>query len=137
MMNPNTAARWFGRVMWVGIFANLALALPTIAAPTLMIDMMSLPTASPDLWPRFAAVLLVILSVFYMPAAVDVHRYRVPAWMAVASRATGVVFFLVEGSPYLMFALFDFVFFVPEAILLTIVARGTRAPVPPARVAAA
>ena len=28
-----TAGRWFSRVVWLGILANLALALPTIAAP--------------------------------------------------------------------------------------------------------
>ena len=26
-------ARWFTRVMWIGIVANLALALPTLVAP--------------------------------------------------------------------------------------------------------
>ena len=30
-------ARWFTRVMWVGIVANLALALPTLLAPERML----------------------------------------------------------------------------------------------------
>jgi hypothetical protein len=123
--------------MWLGIFANLALALPTLAAPTFMIETISLPTATPDLWPRFAALLLVILSVFYTPAATDVDRYRIVAWFAVGSRLTGVLFFLVEGSPYLMFGLFDFVFLVPQAFLLTLIARGSKAPAPKAQAAAA
>lgn len=134
-MNPDTAARWFQRVVWAGIFANLALALPTIAAPAFMIDMISLPTATPDLWPRFAGLLLVLLSVFYTPAAIDVDRYRIVAWFAVGSRLTGVLFFAVEGAPYLMFGLFDLAFFIPEAALLTIVARGSRAPAPRPQVA--
>jgi hypothetical protein len=33
MINDTTAGRWLRRVIWLGIFANLALALPTIAAP--------------------------------------------------------------------------------------------------------
>src|SRR6185503_8232175 len=33
MINDTPAGRWFKRVMWLGILANLALALPTIAAP--------------------------------------------------------------------------------------------------------
>lgn len=123
--------------MWVGIVANLALALPTLAAPVFMIETISLPTATPDLWPRFAALLLVLLSVFYTPAATDVDRYRIVAWFAVGSRLTGVLFFLVEGSPYLLFALFDFVFFVPQLALLTIVAKGSRAPAPKAQAAVA
>jgi hypothetical protein len=126
MINPDTARRWFHRVTWVGIFANLALALPTIAAPTFMIDTVSLPTATPDLWPRFAGLLLLILSVFYMPAATDIDRYRVVGWFAVGSRLTGFLFFLIEGAPYLMFGLFDLVFFIPQAALLTIIERGPK-----------
>ena len=71
MINDTTAGRWFRRVMWLGILANLALALPTIAAPDMMIELTRLPTATPVLWPRFAGLLLVILSVFYTPAGTD------------------------------------------------------------------
>lgn len=127
MVNPSTAKRWFMRVVWVGIFANLALALPTLAAPAQLIAMASLPTATPDLWPRFAAVLLILLSLFYMPAATDPDRYRANAWFAVAARLVGVLFFLIEGPSYRMLALFDLVFFLPEAALLTLMVRGERA----------
>ena len=124
MMSPATATRWFKRIVWIGIFANLALAFPTLAAPTLVIEMASLPTATPDLWPRFAALLLVLLSVFYMPAAIDPDRYRANAWFTVGSRLVGVVFFLLDEPAYRMFALFDFVFFAPEAVLLYFMVRA-------------
>src|ERR671919_428008 len=100
MVSANTAERWFKRVVWIGIAANLALAFPTIAAPTLVIEMASLPTATPDLWPRFAALLLVLLSVFYMPAAIDPTRYRANAWFTVGSRLVGVLFFLADEPAY-------------------------------------
>ena len=90
MINDTTAGRWFRRIMWLGIFANLALALPTIAAPDMMIDLMRYPTATPALWPRFAGLLMVILSAFYTPAATDLDRYRIVAWFAIGSRAAGV-----------------------------------------------
>jgi hypothetical protein len=124
MMSPATAARWFKRIVWIGIFANLALAFPTLAAPTMVIEMASLPTATPDLWPRFAALLLVLLSVFYMPAAVDPDRYRANAWFAVGSRLVGVVFFVLHEPAYRMLGLFDLVFFVPEAVLLYFMVRA-------------
>jgi hypothetical protein len=125
MANQTTAGRWFRRVMWVGIAANLALALPTLAAPAAIIAMASLPTATPDLWPRFAALLLVLLSVFYMPAGLDIDRYRATAWFAVASRLAGVLFFSIEPA-YRLFMYFDLVFFVPLAVLLTLAVRGAR-----------
>lgn len=134
MADATWAGRWFKRVMWVGIVANLALALPTIAAPSQIIAMSGLPTATPDLWPRFAALLLVLLSVFYMPAGLDIDRYRASAWCAVASRLAGVVFFTFEPG-YRMFAVFDGIFLVPLALLLTLAVRREKAPAPPAVVA--
>lgn len=125
MANNTTPGRWFRRVMWMGIAANLALALPTLAAPAAIIATASLPTATPDLWPRFSALLLVLLSVFYMPAGLDIDRYRATAWFAVASRLAGVVFFSLEPA-YRMFMYFDLAFLVPLAVLLTMAVRSAK-----------
>jgi hypothetical protein len=111
--------------MWVGIVANVALAVPTLAAPAQMIALSGLPTATPDLWPRFSALLLVLLSLFYVPAGVDIDRYRSTAWFAVVSRLAGVVFFAFEPA-YRLFGYFDLVFLVPLAILLTLAVRRER-----------
>ncbi len=124
MINDTTAGRWFKRVMWLGILANLALALPTIAAPDYMIELTRLPTATPVLWPRFAGLLLVILSVFYTPAGTDIDRYRIVAWFAIGSRAAGVLFFLPQAT-YRMFGLFDGVFLVPQLLLLIVALQST------------
>jgi hypothetical protein len=117
MINDTTAGRWFRRVMWLGIFANLALALPTIAVPDMMIELMRYPTVTPLLWPRFAGLLLVILSVFYTPAGTDIDRYRIVAWFAIGSRVAGVLFFMPQAT-YRMLGLFDLVFLVPQLLLL-------------------
>ena len=123
MINDTTAGRWLKRVIWLGILANLALALPTLAAPDMMMELVRLPTATPVLWPRFAALLLVLLSVFYSPAAVDLDRYRIVAWLAIGSRAAGVLFFLPQAT-YRLFGLFDLAFLVPELLLLLVAING-------------
>ena len=123
MINDTTAGRWLKRVIWLGIFANLALALPTLAAPDFVMDRVGLPTATPLLWPRFAGLLLIILSVFYTPAATDLDRYRIVAWFAIASRAAGVLFFVPQAT-YRMLGLFDLVFLVPELLLLLVAING-------------
>ena len=123
MINDTTAGRWLKRVIWLGIFANLALALPTLAAPDFMMDRVGLPTATPLLWPRFAGLLLIILSVFYTPAATDLDRYRIVAWFAIASRAAGVLFFVPQATCR-MLGLFDLVFLVPELLLLLVAING-------------
>lgn len=130
MINDTTAGRWLKRVIWLGIFANLALALPTLAAPDMIIDRVGLPTATPVLWPRFAGLLLIILSVFYTPAATDLDRYRIVAWLAIASRAAGVLFF-VPQSTYRMLGLFDLAFLVPELLLLIVALQSTAGNVAP------
>ena len=133
-IGATASGRWFRRVLWIGIVANIALAIPTMADPAAMLARTSLPPSDPLLWPRFAALLLILLSIFYMPAGIDPDRYRANAWMAVGSRLVGVMFFLVFQSPdYRTLGLVDLVFFVPEAILLTVAVRAAQAVVPPAR----
>ena len=123
-IRETSPGRWFRRVMWVGIVANLGLAIPTMLYPAMMLARNSLPPAEPLLWPSFAALLLILLSVFYMPAGIDPDRYRANAWFAVASRLVGVVFFFVFQSPeYRLLGMVDLVFFVPEVILLTVAVR--------------
>jgi hypothetical protein len=126
MIRSTTAGRWFMRVMWLGIAANLALALPTMAAPDQMTALFELPTVTPNLWARFAGLLLVLLSVFYMPAASNPDKYRAQAWTAVGSRLAGVLFFFSEPRVYLMLGLFDLLFFVPQALLLWLALRAVR-----------
>ena len=118
------AGTWFKRVLWVGILANFGLAVPTLFAPGRMIDLIGLPPATPLLWPQFAGLLLILLSIFYMPAGIDFMRYRATAWSAVGSRLAGVIFFVgFQSREYHMLGYFDLVFLVPEAILLTLALR--------------
>ncbi|HEV3056619.1 MAG TPA: hypothetical protein VGY48_00165 [Vicinamibacterales bacterium] len=62
-LNTLTAGRWFKRVLWIGILANLALAVPALLAPSQVLALSSLPPATPLVWTQFAALLLVLLSI--------------------------------------------------------------------------
>ena len=118
-LTSDSAARWFSRVVWLGIAANLALAVPTLLVPARMLAFSNLPITDPLLWTQFAALLLILLSAFYGPAALDPRRYRLVAWLSVLARLAGVVFFvLFQPREYHLFGYFDLVFFVPEAALL-------------------
>jgi hypothetical protein len=111
-------AAWFRRVMWLGIGVNVSLALPTLLWPGRMLAVFDLPIPSEIMWTRFAALLLILLSLFYVPAAFDPFRYRVIAILAVASRLVGVLFFFLIHTSYWLFGALDLAFFVPEALLL-------------------
>jgi hypothetical protein len=113
-----TSETWFERVMWVGICANVALALPTLLWPAEMLAFSRLPDAIPLVWVRFSSLLLILLSSFYVPAALDCRRARVNAWLATAARLAGAIFFACQAREYWLFGAFDFAFFLPQALLL-------------------
>jgi hypothetical protein len=123
-----TSLQWFRRVVWLGIVANCALAIPTLVAPDRLIALSGLPPASPIVWPQFAALLLVLLSVFYIPAGIDPVRYRATAWSSVGARLAGVIFFIgFQPAAYHMLGFFDLAFFIPEAMLLPFALRPATA----------
>jgi hypothetical protein len=113
-----TAAAWFQRVMWCGIIANLALAVPTLLWPEQMLALSRLPSATPLLWVRFSSLLLILLSSFYAPAAIDCVRHRTNAWLGTGGRLAGVLFFALQSREYWLFGAFDFLFFLPQVLLL-------------------
>jgi hypothetical protein len=128
---PNPFARWFGRVVWVGAAANVLLALPAFFATAAFLEFavgpyeQVAPGPDPLVWPRFAALLLVLLSLFYLPAAIDPARYRASAWLAVLARFAGAAFFLPQR--YLAFGLYDLSFGVVQGVLLLLAVRAARA----------
>src|SRR5579864_4651659 len=98
-MNPsskNTVSVWILRhtiLLWFGIFLNSLFIVPLLFFPRWMLDLFNIPLEE-LIWARAAAGLLMIISVFYVPAAVDFMRYRANAYIAVFfSRTFGASFF--------------------------------------------
>jgi hypothetical protein len=119
----NSYATWFGRVVLLGVAINLGLSIPTLFIPERMLALLQLPVAEPTLWVQFSANLLILLSLFYIPAAIDPMRYQTSAWLAVFSRVAGTVFFLTQPRDYLLFGLFDMTFAAVEGLLLVLAMR--------------
>jgi hypothetical protein len=93
---------------------------------------MGFDVAYPNLWPRFAAWLLILLSLFYIAGANDMNRYRANAVLAVCCRFAGAAFFIGAvaligfETRYLLFGGIDLVFGIPEAIFLALAIRRQR-----------
>jgi hypothetical protein len=109
---------WFRRVMWLGIVSNVIVALVSITQTPMVLEFLKLPPAEPLVWPRFAAFLLILLSGFYIPAALNPSGNIFASIFAVVCRFGGVIFFSIVGGRYIVFGLFDFIFGLPQAILL-------------------
>lgn len=120
----NTYANWFKRIVLLGVVVNLVLAIPTLVVPEVMLALFNLPLAVPLIWVQFSANLLILLSLFYIPAALDPFRHQASAWLAVAARVAGVIFFLTQAKIYLLFGLLDLCFAIPEGLLLILAYRA-------------
>ena len=123
----NRYAIGFRWAVILGVVANLALAVPGVFAPNAVLGLADLPPSMQQLWPSFASLLLILLSLMYLPAAYDPFAYRPVAWLAVAARLTGAVYFLGFHRDYLLFGLLDLTFGVIEGVLL--IAAYARGPV--------
>jgi len=80
-------------LVWFGIFLNSLFIIPLLFFPRWMLDLFGIPLEE-LIWARESAGLLMIISVFYVPAAIDFGRYRANAYIAVfPSRTFGATFF--------------------------------------------
>jgi hypothetical protein len=122
----NIYAKWFGRIVWLGVIVNLALAIPTLFIPDRMLALFKLEPAEPTIWVSFAANLLILLSLFYIPAAINLYHYRANAWLSVFSRFAGVTFFLFHPKAYFVFGLLDLTFAIPTGILLILALQAEK-----------
>lgn len=116
---------WFGRAMWLGILVNLALAAPGIFLPNTVLATADQPLAlETPVWPAFASLLLALLSLFYIPGAIDPYRHRATAILSVLARLAGVAFFLLLWpGTYPGFGYLDLFMFLLQAPLLYLTLR--------------
>ncbi len=127
----NTYAKWFGRVVWLGIIGNIIFGLLGLFAPNTLFVLFSLEPAAPTVWVRDAGLFIIFLSLFYIPAAQDPFRYRYYAWLLVIARLAYVVFWFIGvlvlpdfGSEYLKFGVVDLAISIPQVILLLLAFRN-------------
>jgi hypothetical protein len=94
----STVSVWIMRhtiLVWFGIFLNALFIVPLLFCPRWLLDLFGIPLDQ-LIWARGSAGLLMIISVFYVPAAVDFGRYRANAYIAVfPSRTFGGTFFFL------------------------------------------
>ena len=92
----STVSVWIIRhtvLVWFGIFLNLLFIIPLLFFPRWMLDLFGIPLDQ-LIWARESAGLLMIISAFYVPAAIDFGRYRANAYIAIfPSRTFGATFF--------------------------------------------
>ena len=131
-MRKGRWARYFGIVVILGVVMNLAAGIPGILMPGAVLSFIGLPQEVTEFWVRLACWLLVLLSLTYIPTAIDPYRSPAHSWITVGARWGGVFFVsattftLGLNLRYLFFALGDLIFAIPELILLTLAFRDNK-----------
>ena len=120
---------WFRRVVLFGVFVNVSLGLPTVFRPNFVLGLLGVPLTHEPLWANFAAFLLILMTLFYVPGALDSMRYRANAWLAIFARFITVLFFVLTPyrNDWLLFGMIDLTFFLPQVVLLTLAERARSA----------
>ena len=74
--------------MTVGVAINvLAMAVPFTFLPLWTMDHFGLPSGGGSIvWMRQAGLLLLFISLLYIPGGLDLERYKANAWFAVITR---------------------------------------------------
>lgn len=109
--------RWFQRFIWIGIAMNMVFAIPALFAPGLLTSVVGLPPQLSDPWLENAGMLLVGISVFYMPSGFNAPRYVVHSWLCVLTRLIAVIFWIylintsIQGSVFVPMLMGDLSFF--------------------------
>ena len=91
------ALRWFRRLMWAGIIGNVIVGIVSIAYTPQVLALAKVDPATPLVWPRLSAMLVMLLAGFYIPAAIDPNAHRFSAVFAVVCRFAGTIFTAVVG----------------------------------------
>lgn len=120
---------WSCRIVMTGVVINLIVATPILIAPAWALSLISAPQPEPIIYARLVGLLIILLSLFYLPAALDPGRYRLVAWLAVLARLAAAVFFVaaalaLDARALYLLALLDFSFFLAQGVLLAGPAEG-------------
>lgn len=86
-------ARWFGFSVGIGLLFDLLVGLPAIFAPAWAAQLLHEPIGSSLPWIAFTSLLLVLLSFFYIPVALEPQRLPALGALAVFSRIAQTIFF--------------------------------------------
>ncbi len=91
-MRQDKALLWFSRVVWLGIVFNLGFVAMQVFAPDFVNVAVGLRPGFPTVWNRAHGMMVLALSVLYIPAAVNPRGYPGYSWMLVVSRLLASVF---------------------------------------------
>ena len=130
-----SARFWFCVVVLLGCLANWSFGLWAVFGDGhSLLAILRLGPQTDLIWLYNYSILLMILSLFYIPAAFDPFRYRANAWLLIAGRLVPAFTFLIGSqvgwmpAGFLDLFLADGTFGVVELLLLLAIRRAGPGP---------
>ena len=122
----NDYRKWFYWVTVIGVAINIfGMAIPFIFAPQLYLDHFVLPGGGGSvIWMRQAGLLLLFVSLLYVPGGYDPFRYYWNAWFAVIVRMSIGLYWLwlvvADGQTrsFIKFGVLDVTYAIFNGLLL-------------------
>ena len=125
----NAWAKWFRAAIVLGIVQDVVLGVPALIWPNETLQFLGFAPVAEPVWIVFAALVLLVLAAFYLPAAIDPYKYPLVAWLSVLARPPGVLFFfLLYPGVYPLFGIIDAVLSVIQISLLLLTFYGREKP---------
>jgi len=92
----NVYAQRFSNLMYLGVAVNMLFVIPMLFAPQALLGLLHMTVPQPVLWVRAAGLLLLEISILYLPIAASPYRYASLAWLVLpVMRGGGSSFFLI------------------------------------------
>ena len=88
------ALKWFRITVGLGFVINMIFALPALFAPRALEGLLTVGTSNTPYWLQNVGILLVIISVMYIPSIKDPFRYLFITYLLVAARFSAGILFL-------------------------------------------
>jgi hypothetical protein len=130
----STDRKIFAVIVWIGVIANWTFGVWAVFFnPHSLLTSLELGDVPSAIWLYNYSILLMILSLFYIPAALDPFRYRANAWLLIVGRLVPASTFFVGvaltflPSGFLRLGLGDATFGILELIFLVRTFRAAAA----------
>jgi hypothetical protein len=114
----------YRRLLGFNLLLQAAIGLAALAAPVWVAQTLGLPEPLPAGWVRIAGLLLLVVTVLYLPGWIEPVHARWPNMVGIAARAGTALLYLLLGSGFLWLAAFDALFAVLLAVSYTRLLRA-------------
>jgi len=106
-IEPQYTYQTFRTILLISVLANVAVALAMMIKPGWVAELINLTAPQPIIWMRYGGLMILILTGTYLPSLIAPQTYTFMGFYTGILRLILVVFFLIAGREFLIYAAYD------------------------------